>query len=435
MTASPRQTPQPPTRPTTLIEVPPLFGDFTRPYRYRLWYGGRGSGKSWTIARVLIALTATRPLRVLCCREYQSSMADSVHKLLADQIAALGLTDWFTVLEKTIRCRNGSEILFKGLARHIQSIKSTEGIDLAWVEEAQTISQDSLDILLPTIRAQGSELWFSWNPLEREAPIEQLRDSLYQRDDAFIQRVNWADNPWFPETLNHERLRCLEHSPALYPHIWDGDYRQIGHAFFTLDDLLCDNAPCAVPSAVDGVFAVLDTSLKGGVGNDGTAVMYFALNRFDRAHPLTVLDWELVELEAATLESWAPRIFVTLEHWARETRARHGALQCFIEDRAAGSVMLPQLRRQGFGVHAIDSALTARGKDQRALEAGQFTCQQKVKIATPAFERVSLFRGQSRNHFITQTTTFSLSDPRAAQRSDDLLDCFCYGIIIGLGET
>ncbi|MXV36844.1 PBSX family phage terminase large subunit [Saccharibacter sp. EH611] len=422
-----------PTAPT-LIEVPPAFGDFGQSYRYRLWYGGRGSGKSWTIARVLIALAVTRPVRVLCCREYQTSIAESVHKLLVDQITALGLNAWFVIHDQHIRATNGSEFIFKGLARHSQSIKSTEGIDIAWVEEAQTISQESLDILLPTIRKNSSELWFSWNPLERDAPIEQLRESLYGHDNALIQRVNWSDNPWFPDTLNQERLRCYQHAPNLYPHIWEGDYRQIGQAFFTLDDLLHNDTPIDVPAPVDGVFAVMDTSLKGGIGNDGTAVIYFALNRFDRAHPLTVLDWELVELEAATLENWTPRVLTTLEDWARKPRARHGVIACFIEDRAAGSVILPQLKRQGLNVQAIDAALTARGKDQRALEAGRFTCQGHVRLARPAFDRVSLFRGQSRNHFLTQTTNFHLSDPHAARRSDDLLDCFCYGIILGLSE-
>lgn len=208
------------------IEVPPVFGDFARPYRYRIWYGGRGSSKSWTVARVLVAMAVARKLRILCVREYQNATHDSVQRLLEDQIADLGLTAWFTVRRDKITSRSGTEFLFKGLARNVQGIKSTEGIDICWVEEGQSISQTSLDILIPTIRKTGSEIWVTYNPNRSEDPIHVLAQRLEEDDDALVRRVNWRDNPWFPPTLDGERRRLLKHDPQLYEHVWEGACRQ-----------------------------------------------------------------------------------------------------------------------------------------------------------------------------------------------------------------
>ncbi|MXV44344.1 PBSX family phage terminase large subunit [Saccharibacter sp. 17.LH.SD] len=418
----------------TIIHLPEKFGDFDQPYRYRLWHGGRGGGKSWAVARALLTLTLTRPLRVLCCREYQNSIADSVHKLLADQISELGLAPWFTILENSIRAYNGSEFLFKGLARNIQSIKSTEGIDIAWVEEAQTLSQDSIELLLPTIRKEGSEVWFSWNPLEEGAPIEKLRESLLHNPRAFINQINWSDNPWFPATLNDERLRCFHHDPENYAHIWDGDYRSLEARFFKISHFLPEGSPIAPPAHCDCVYAVMDTTLKGGVGHDGTAVLYFSLDNYHQTTPLTLLDWDLVEIEGGMLEEWVPTVLQQIEYYARLTQARSGSLGLFIEDRAAGSVIIPQLQRNGHPVHPIESKLTSMGKDQRALNVSPYVHRQQIALTQHAFDKTSIFRGQSRNHLLTQLFTFHLNDKDAARRSDDLLDCFCYGVVIGLGD-
>ncbi|MEE8658537.1 Phage terminase large subunit [Acetobacteraceae bacterium EV16G] len=206
------------------------FGDFSRPYRYRIWYGGRGSSKSWTVARVLVAMAASRKLRILCCREYQNSINDSVKKLLTDQIDAMELTPWFKIQEHTITSSFGSEFLFKGLARNIQGIKSTEGIDICWVEEGQTISQTSLDILVPTIRKTGSEIWITYNPEHSDDPVYKLTSMLQDDPDAWVSRINWRDNPWFPPELEGERKRLLKHDPEAYEHVWEGACRTISEA-------------------------------------------------------------------------------------------------------------------------------------------------------------------------------------------------------------
>jgi phage terminase large subunit len=192
------------------------------PYRYKVFYGGRGSAKSWSFARALLIQAAERQLRILCCREIQKSIRQSVHQLLVDQIQSLGFGALFTVTETAIKCSNGSEFYFAGLStQSVESIKSFEGIDIVWAEESQVISKKSWDILLPTIRKPNSEIWVSLNP-------ELDTDDTYQRfivnapDNALVVKVNWNDNPYFPAVLEQERLHCQQHNAADYAWIWEG---------------------------------------------------------------------------------------------------------------------------------------------------------------------------------------------------------------------
>lgn len=193
-----------------------------QPHRYKVAYGGRGSGKSWGFARALLILAANRPLRILCCREIQKSIKQSVHTLLTDQIQALGLGNFYEILEAEIRGQNGSLFSFTGLATNtVESIKSFEGCDIAWVEEAQTVSKKSWDILIPTIRKENSEIWVSFNP-------DLDTDDTYQRfivnkpENAAVVKINWSDNPWFPRTLEEERLHSKATNPD-YENIWEGN--------------------------------------------------------------------------------------------------------------------------------------------------------------------------------------------------------------------
>lgn len=201
-------------------KLKPLFS----PARYKVLHGGRGSGKSWGIARALLILARQARRRILCTREIQKSIKDSVHALLSDQIQALGFSADFEILETEIRCRvTGSVFLFGGLQQHtVESIKSFEGCDIVWVEEAQVVSGKSWDVLIPTIRRPGSEIWISLNP--------QLEsDETYQRfiamppDGAFVCQMNYTDNPWFPEVLEAERVHAEKTMKReKYAHIWDG---------------------------------------------------------------------------------------------------------------------------------------------------------------------------------------------------------------------
>lgn len=211
------------------IVFPPKFKGLFQTARYKVFYGRRGGGKSWQMARALIVLAASKKLRVLCAREFQTSIADSVHRLLSDQIDVLGLSPWFTIQDKTIRSAAGSEFLFRGVRHNVQGIRSAEGVDICWVEEAQSVSKDSWDILIPTIRKNGSQIWVSFNPVDE-------RDAVWQRFvkkpplNAIVQKVNWPDNPHFPQTMDVERRSMLEIDASAYDHIWEGYCRRLSEA-------------------------------------------------------------------------------------------------------------------------------------------------------------------------------------------------------------
>lgn len=189
--------------------------------RYKVLYGGRGGIKSWTFARALLLHGSERRLKILCARETQTSIADSVHALLKLQIAYLGLDAFYTVEKGKIYGANGTEFVFFGLRHNTADIKSCEGVDIAWVEEAESVSKSSWDILGPTIRKDGSEIWVSFNPL-----LEQ--DATWQRfvvrppADAIVVKTTYRDNPWFPEVLKNEMEECRARRPDDYSHIWEG---------------------------------------------------------------------------------------------------------------------------------------------------------------------------------------------------------------------
>jgi phage terminase large subunit len=200
------------------------------PWRFKVCWGGRGSAKSWSIALVLIILAYSRKLRILCARELQTSIKDSVHKLLCDQIENLGLSKHFYVTETQIKCiRTGSEFFFRGIRRNAAEIKSMEAIDICWLEESQSISKESLDLLIPTVRKEGSEIWFSLNPLDAS-------DEVYRRfiikppANAKVVKVNYTENPFFPQVLDDERIECLRRDPESYDNIWLGEPRKISQA-------------------------------------------------------------------------------------------------------------------------------------------------------------------------------------------------------------
>lgn len=205
------------------VKLQPLF----QPKRLKVAHGGRGSAKSWGFARALLIEAAQRPLRVLCAREIQKSIKDSVHRLLSDQIQAMGLGHLYEVLETEIRGKNGSLFLFAGLAQHtVESIKSFEGVDICWVEEAQTVTKRSWDVLTPTIRKDGSEIWITLNP-DMETDETYTRFVMGNRPDAFIVQMNWKDNPWFPVELEKERQDTLIRDPDNYQNIWEGAPKRV----------------------------------------------------------------------------------------------------------------------------------------------------------------------------------------------------------------
>ncbi len=208
------------------FEFPEKLGFLFDKSRYKVLYGGRGSGKSWGVARALISIALQRPVRVLCAREFQNSISDSVHALLADQIKSMGLEGFFTIQNTAIYGMNGSEFLFAGLKHNITKIKSFEGVDIAWVEEAQTTSKSSWDVLIPTIRKEGSEIWLTFNP-ELDTDETYKRFIVNPPSNAEVRKVNWSDNPWFPKVLRDEMEDLKARDVDAYLNVWEGNTRQV----------------------------------------------------------------------------------------------------------------------------------------------------------------------------------------------------------------
>lgn len=193
------------------------------PSRYKVMYGGRGSGKSWQIARCLLIRCMERKTRVLCAREFQQAIAESVYTLLREQIAELKLWGW-DIGKTSIRFKpNGSEFLFVGLWRNVESVQSMEGIDICWVEEAQKVSDHSWTVLIPTIRKAKSEIWISFNPVEEDDPTA-LRFLRNPPPNTIQIKVNWQDNPWLPDVLRAEAEHLRRTDPEEFYHVWEGEF-------------------------------------------------------------------------------------------------------------------------------------------------------------------------------------------------------------------
>lgn len=203
------------------ILFPRKFQPLFKKARYKVAYGGRGSAKSWNIARALLTIAHNRPVRVLCGRELQTSIKDSVHRLLCDQIEIMGLGAHFSTVNNEIRGINGSLFIFEGLRHNINKIKSLEGIDYAWIEEAEKVSEESWEVLIPTIRKESSEIWVSFNPDQESDPTYQ-RFIINTPPDTILIHVSWRDNPWFPEVLRKEKDYLASVDPDAYSHVWEG---------------------------------------------------------------------------------------------------------------------------------------------------------------------------------------------------------------------
>ena len=210
------------------IPTAEVFEPLLAPARYKGAYGGRGSGKSHFFGEKLIDDSLyEKGLRSVCIREVQKSLKDSAKRLIEDKLQEMGLGErhGFKVFREVIETPGDGVILFQGMQDHTaESIKSLEGFGRAWVEEAQTMSANSLKLLRPTIRGENSELWFSWNPRRKSDPVDVMFRQVEAPTDSVLVRANWNDNPWLPKVLEQERRDCLKNDPDQYDHIWEGGY-------------------------------------------------------------------------------------------------------------------------------------------------------------------------------------------------------------------
>jgi phage terminase large subunit len=209
---------------TLKLKIPSKFQFLFRKSRYKVAHGGRGGAKSWNFADALILMAYERRLRILCAREFQNSITESVHELLRGQIERLGLGRWFDVQNTVITSHVGSEFIFSGIRQNVTKIKSMEGLDIVWVEEAEKVSARSWEVLIPTVRKAGSEIWVTLNP-DLETDPTYKRFIATTPDDCIVQQVSWRDNPFFPEELRREKDYLARVDPDAYAHVWEGSCR------------------------------------------------------------------------------------------------------------------------------------------------------------------------------------------------------------------
>lgn len=247
------------------------FAELWKPHRFKVFFGGRGSGKSWAISEALITMANFCQLRVLCCREFQNSISDSSYQMLRDTAIRLGLEHRFQFLESEIRhVVTGSRFFFRGLQqRAAQSVKSIEGVDIAWVEEGQTVSAVSWETLIPTIRKQNSEIWVSFNPLLEDDATTKLFLSGNPLPGAYVRKVNYDENPYFPEALRLQMEYDKKNDYENYLHIWEGYPRTISDAQIFRGKFLVEEFPDDLWQKADRLFFGADF----GFANDPSTLI------------------------------------------------------------------------------------------------------------------------------------------------------------------
>jgi phage terminase large subunit len=272
---------------TLRVEVPAKLEPLLHRARYKGAHGGRGGAKSHFFAEQLILRCYAESTKAVCIREVQESIKDSVKALLEAKIQKLGLGSFFEPLASEIRGRNGSLIIFRGMQSYnAENIKSLEAFDIAWVEEAQALSEVSLRMLRPTLRKDGSELWFSWNPRHDTDAVDALLRGEKKPKDAIVVEVNWQDNPWFPDVLRKEMEEDYAADPEMADHVWGGNYEIVSEGAYYAKALVQAEREGRIGFFPHNPNAVVRTSWDIGV-DDYTAVWFIQ----DDGFKATVIDY------------------------------------------------------------------------------------------------------------------------------------------------
>lgn len=211
--------------PAVDVSLPPIYKPLVQPHRYKILYGGRGAARSWTVARILLLKGKEKKLRILCTRELQKSIKESVHKLLTDQIGLMELDNYYTFNNTSIVGRNGTEFLFMGIRHNPSEIKSLEGIDICWIEEGENLTETSWDIIDPTIRQEGSEIWANYNTRFKFDHLHKMFVIDKAPPDSLVIKASYEDNKWFPDVLRRQMENMKETNYEKYLHIWRGQLK------------------------------------------------------------------------------------------------------------------------------------------------------------------------------------------------------------------
>ena len=336
------------------IETPRAFKPLFEPgLRYLGAHGGRGSGKSHHFAeRIVDRMIEDPTIRAVCIREVQKSLRESAYRLIGDRIGALGVADRFRVLHDRIETPQGGVVIFMGMQDHTaESIKSLEGFRIAWVEEAQTLSEKSLELLRPTIRAPGSQMYFSWNPRNCMDAVDKFLRGDDVPENAAVVQVNFDSNPWFPKELEAERLLDHRMRPDRYSHIWLGDYEpQAVGSIWTMRDIN-EGRQTEVPNDLSRILVAVDPAVSSHEHSDEHGVMVVAASQSGHGYVLE---------DGST--RGAP------EQWARRAIAlydRYDADGIVIEKNQGGDMCRHVIDSVRPGINIIEVHAT-RGKHVRA---------------------------------------------------------------------
>ncbi|RVT90723.1 PBSX family phage terminase large subunit [Rhodovarius crocodyli] len=334
------------------IETPRVFLPLLEPSRYKGAFGGRGSGKSHFFAELIVEWCLRhRGARIVCIREVQKSLKESAKRLIEDKINALGVAKHFDVLRDEIKTPGGGVILFQGMQDHTsETIKSLEGFHVAWGEEAQTLSSRSLEMLRPTIRAPGSELWFSWNPRNASDPVDALLRGPEPPPGALVVRANYSDNPWFPSELEGERAFDERTKPDRYAHIWLGEYEPVAIGAIW-DRLVLHRNRRAEAPPIKRIVVSVDPAVSSEAGSDEHGIVVTGLGEDARGYVL-----EDASLKG-TPSQWAHRVSVMVDKWQADA--------VVIERNQGGDMVRHTLESVRRDLRIIEVVAT-RGKHVRA---------------------------------------------------------------------
>lgn len=357
-----------------MLDTAKVFLPLLHPARYKGAWGGRGSGKSHFFAELLIEDALRAPgenggvgLRSVCIREVQKTLKESSKRLIEDKLTALGLgrRDGFVVFREVIEAPGDGVITFTGMQDHnAESIKSLEGFGRAWIEEAQTLSARSLSLLRPTIRADGSEIWASWNPRRKEDAIDRMLRGPTPPTGAVVVRANWSDNPNFPSVLEQERQDCLRSTPEQYPHIWDGEYVSAIDGAYYARSLVAARAEGRIGRvAADPLMTIRLFCDIGGTGARADAFAIWAAQFVGRE--IRVIDYyEAVGQPLAAHLAWMRQQGYTPER-AQIWLPHDGATQ----DKVYSVSYESALREAGYTVTVVPNQ--GRGAAMARIEAGR----------------------------------------------------------------
>ncbi len=296
--------------PTFGESVAPIFRGLLEPARYKGAWGGRGGAKSHFFGELAVVRAVSEPgLRAVFLREVQRTLRESVKLLVEDKIRKFGWQDKFDIRHDFIRTPGDGVFIFMGMQDHTaDSIKSLEGFDIAWFEEAQTMTQRSLELLRPTIRKPDSELWFAWNPRHVSDPVDQFLRGSESPPSSIVINANWRDNPWFPPVLEEERQFDYRTNPQRYRHIWEGDYEPQAIGAIWTRQMIAESRQSAAPQ-MQRILVAIDPAISAEKGSNETGIIVAGLGADDRGYVLADVS------RIALPEEWARAAIAQYDLW------------------------------------------------------------------------------------------------------------------------